>query len=534
MQTNKLIAATNPGYRDKGFAGKLKDLSELHKLQVIHHALVLQVDREGGRFYINRGADGGKNNQYSVIGTLKIRLLTNLYNDSNGTDASVMDMDEYYVLPLNHHHLRFPIAGEVVKVMFDRPMDKSSRVLGYWIGEQTYFATRDYRTTYKYRQASHGKEVTHDEYTIYSGRRPSVIDNDYDVHPNYFLEPFPEDRRAKEGDDMNMGGSNTMIHHSFNAHSEADGEGTLEIGTGYDYIGNVRNKDDSYTPFTDTSFDFDKATDDEIKIYQDLRNYHFQRVRDIDKDKSRWEQLNTLGSRIFLTTKYNIDRRLIHKDTEKDGTGDFGNVQRLYDTNFRDEGPGKNCGKEIEQKQIHDKIDIASGALQGDVVEVQSKARNPITFDDAVPSLLIESEQVRIITRNSERAVNHAVLGEEQLRWNQRLLIMILHQNRTIDILNDRLHRLSVDFVNHIHLAKPGITNAPMGSPESPTGQPITDFTYYVDTTDGSVGGDSSFDEKGSDSPSMLIKDRIKEERKQLEQLIADLPDNLSDSFGLN
>jgi len=529
---NPFIAASSSTHRDKNLVDNLRQLSDLETTPIFRYGLVLQVDREGGRFLIQRGSSGGSNDMRSVNGTCKVRLLTNLYNDTDGTSVAEIDIDDCYVLPLQHNRMHYPIAGEVVRIMFDRPFDRSANTVGYWLSKETQFANRDFTTNYKYREASHGKSVTHDEFAIYSGKRPNVIDNDYDIHPDYDLV-FPEEYRSKEGDIVDQGQADTRIHHSFNAHSEGDKEGYIEIGTGYGYIGNRRNKEPDYVPFDDTSFNFDTATDDKVKQYQNMRLYHFKRFRDADRDSSRWEVLNS-KTKVFAATKFNVDARLIHKDFEKDGTGDFGNVQGFYDKNYRDEGPGPNCGQEIEQAQIHDKIDIDSSAQQGDVLEVQSNTRNAISFDEAKATIMLQADQLRMIASDSTRAINHGVLGEEQLRWLQRMMIIMLHVVRTCDILNDRIHRLGEDMINHIHLIKPGSSTAPLGSPAPPVGKPLKEFLYYVDTTDGEVGGDSSFEEKGSDSPSMKIKDRIKEERKQIEQLIKELPDNLSDSFALN
>src|ERR1700676_5422624 len=96
----------------------LRMLQNLNGFELIRRALVIFVDREGGRLNINLGGNAGSNDISSVPFTLKVRLLTNFYNNDASADNSNIGFDEYYALPLNSPNIiDIPEKGEIVNVI---------------------------------------------------------------------------------------------------------------------------------------------------------------------------------------------------------------------------------------------------------------------------------------------------------------------------------------------------------------------------------------------------------------------------------
>lgn len=525
---NPLRSQYSPVLQKEDMFSSLKKATELGNMSILQTALVLDVDRRGGMFQINRGGNNGGNNLVSSPMTLKVRLITNHYNMSDGNIDGYIDADEYFVLPLlSTNRQEIPERGEYVMIIFDRPFTQSTSVIGYWISKASDFYTKDSRSPFKRSEARQGKEITHSDAVIYSGARPESIDKDYDIKPNWDYEPYPDRIRLKAGDVYDRGRSNTMLIHTFGAHEQAEKRGYIELGTEYEYI-------ESLKKLKEWSWDVEHSQA-EIDEYQAILNNHNKKYLDNFMKRSSWEFLNSSGSRIILATKENIDARLWHKDTEKDWTGKFGNVQKVFDKNFRDDGTGENCGKEIEgtkdeKKPIHDKIDFET--QHGDVLEVIGNEREGIKIDEFMATMYLEAQNFRMIARDGGD-VNHMVLGEMMVRWMMRFGEVVLHMMRTEDILRDRLNKLSKDFMEHMHMVVCGSTLQPLGSPDSNVF--VSRFPYHKGTTNGDVAGDDAeFEQSGSDSIDMSIKDRITDERKNVEALLKQLPEVLSKTHAIN
>ncbi len=538
LRTNPLRSRQDDELQLQDFKNNLASIPNIKNLEVIQKALVISEDRHGGRFEINKG-NAGENNIVSCPFVLKVRLLNNRWNANENNKEDFLDIDEYYVRYFGSPNIiDVPEPGEIVLIIFDKPLSESTNISGYWIGRTLDFATKEYQTTFKRREASQQKHITNSQSNIYGGIKPSVLETDYQIRPNANYEPFPLDLGIfKSGDIGIVGKSNTMMRHSFSIFKEKDDsdiqsdlekqddgkKGYVEIGTEYLYLENT-------TDINNFSYYDENLQDVSPEEYETIRLNHLKKNNLPDRNRAKWEFLNSGGSRIILGTKLNIDARLIHNDTEKDWSGENGNIKKFYHEQFRDEGKGRYCGNEILQQ--HFTLETTWNNTQSDIIKTIANERGAISFDENIPHYFSESEIHSFISRIGEE-INHGVLGERLSLWLTELLIIILHQNRSIDILNSRLHLLSEDFLKHIHPVKPGLTNPPLGSTNS-SGGVIIDYIWYDDTTSDDVGGDSSFDESGSDSPSMKIKDRTKEEREKMENLIKTLPSVMSKTFRLN
>ena len=518
------------------FAKSLGRINKIQNISITTSAIVLEVDRRGGRFIIDRaGADGG-NDLYSPIFTLRVRLLTNFYNSSDGEDRSQFDGDEIYCIPgTGFNIIEIPEPGDVVRVQFNKPFSQDSKGIAYWLGRESWYMTVEGGPGFKRSLPNEGKDITHDDDVNFSGVYPTIIDKDYDIKPEWNYEPYPN-HRFLSGDLVMMGKSNTSIIHSFNTHVEGDKRGLIAIETELDYIHNSQSL---------MAFDWLNSTPDQIQQFKAIQLEHLKYHIDsfTRTDKNRW--LNSLGVRMIYGTKFNADRHLIYYASEKDGTGQYGNMQKSYDINFRDEGEGPmpteedlqrgivQIGTEIQQQPINTELDYDQP--NDDVQQVQADARGAINFDTAVATLYAEFEEIALISRNGGDIV-HAVLGEPLIRWMQQMMINQMHMVRTADILRDELHRLSTEFLQHTHAIVPGQTLAPLGSPLAGNDPFLTDYTYYWQGTTGDVGGDTpTFSEVGDYSPvSNVVKDRISEERSKLEDLIKSSSSLLSRNFKLN
>jgi hypothetical protein len=536
----------NLGIQD--FKNMFYELRKMKQMEMIQTALVMDVDRVGGRFIINKSGANNMNNVTSPPLTLKIRLLTNMYNASDGDD-NFIDIDEYFALPLGSPNIiDIPARGEYVKILVDKPFDASSNITLYWIGRALEYATSEYTTTFKKRDPLHEKSVTHSELSIYSGNRPQIIDKEYDISPNPDIA-FPENIRLKPEDVFLIGKSNTIVRESFSTYKENNSdnadrnidnngnqfplqddekEGYLEFATGLSYIPTDDTKDliDKLKEFSYS--DSTKRSGLSIDEFNKIKLEHFKRHYDPVRSSSKWEFLNS-KTKLILASKLNVDARLIHKDTEKDWTGKFGNVQKLFDKHFRDEGKGSHCGDEILNEHLQ--FNVEFDTKHGDVLKVESNERGPIHFDENIESLMAQAKVFRFVSPDGNN-MNHAVLAEEQGRFIQKLLLILLHQNRTIDIINSRLHLLSVDFLKHFHAVLPSQTQEPLGL--SNPKDFIKNKPWYEGTTSDDVASDSTFDENGADAISMKIKERTKEERKLFEELIREIPNHHSKVFTIN
>ncbi len=540
---NQQRKALNPHLGAKDFTKSLAMIQQLHSLQTILKGLVLDVDREGGMFDILRGANGGLTDIVSPPFTLKVRLLTNLYNNDTENSLASLAYDEYFVLPINSPNIiDIPERGEIVNIQFDKPLAISTGVIGYYFGRALEFATKEYTTTFKRREASQQKSITHSGATIYGGEKPKTIDYDYNIKPNWNYEPFPEYWNRKAGDVLIVGKSNTIIRHTFSAFKEKDDtdvqsenpaqddkkRGVLELGTEYGYAENEKE-------MTEFSYDDEsKRSGLSEEEFEAIRLNHMKKYLDVNRDTSNWEYLPSRGSRLILATKLNVDARLIHPDTAFDWTGKFGNIKKYFDKHFNDVGKGRFCGDEILKETIRFNYDFST--QHGDALLVFAKERDHVTFDENVSTVFSEADAFRFIGKKGGKNINHGVLGEELVRLLQFLIMVLLHNNRSLDILNDNVYRLSEDFLSHIHAVKPGVTNSPLGSPKSPAGLFVKEHPYYDVITSSDVAGDSKeFEEKGSYAPaSGLLKDRTKEERELLELIAKNLPDVLSNVFAFN
>src|SRR5688572_10324659 len=127
MHKNPFISAYSFESQKQDFLKDLKKAKEFSSIELVQTALVLDVDRQGGRFIINRGGNEGNMRYVSVPLTLKVRLLTNYYNGFDGNledlpNDDYIDADEYYVLPLfSPNRQDIPERGDVVNIMFNRP-----------------------------------------------------------------------------------------------------------------------------------------------------------------------------------------------------------------------------------------------------------------------------------------------------------------------------------------------------------------------------------------------------------------------------
>lgn len=533
MDYNPLRGAYNYDDQLDNFIAKLNRATEILSSELIVRGLVLAIDRRGGKWPIVKPGANNANNTFSSPFTLRVRLLTNFHNANDGTNPQFLEGDEVFAIPEGSVNMfDLPQAGEVVLLRFNKPFTNDGIYTAYWIArESADYATRDYRHMWKINEADEDKYITHDQSVIWSGERPSIIDNDDDIRPNSNYEPFPEVRRIKDGDVGMVGKSNTMHLHTFNPHEEGDKRGMIVMETESDYIHNKKEM---------LEFNYDTASEQEIEEFQQIQQEHIKYYLDAYRKTSRNQFLNS-KTKLILATKLNVDRHLVHKDTEKDGKGTFGNVQLLYDPHYRDEGPGdtpkdptnedrNQCGTEILNEPITKETEYSN--TQKDVVKVNSDPRPPISFDEAVAVIFGQADKF-VFASPKGKNMNHTVLAEEQARWLQTLLTVVLHMLRTQDIHNDRINRLAKEFLIHQHLVTPAKTLAPLGSPNLEN--LIKEFLWYDNTTRGTVGNDTEqFEEKGSDSLDMKVKDRITEDRKKVVQLIKDIPLHHSTVFTIN
>lgn len=515
------------------FAKNLTSVSKIANTSILHRALVLEIDRIGSRFIINRPGANNDNNMVSSPFTIRARLLTNYYNNSDGLNRGEFDGDEIFAIPEGSiNRLDIPEAGETILIRLDYPFTKDGIYTAYWIGRENAFATKQYNLPFKYNEASANDFLTHDESVLYGGNKPQIITKEYSIKPERNYEPYPWPHNFKSGDVFDLGKSNTLIKHTFDIDNESDKRGYLEFGVEYEYIHNTK-------PLL--SFDFRTATESEIIDFQKIQEEHIKYHLSNFRKMPAWQWQNC-SSRIIIATKTNIDRHLIHKNSEKDGTGQHGNMKLEFDQHFRDEGPGKETpsdnsyrkqiGKEIKKEPITSKIEYKQN--HNDIISVKCQARKPITFDIAQPSIFLESDDIKILSRKGGK-INHMMLGETYVRWMQEVMMIMLKQNRDLNLLNDRIHKLAIDFLKHRHTVVPGQSLEPMGSPYTGQGTFLKSFLWYDDTTEGDVGGDSKlYEESGSDSVTMKIRNRLIEERNKLEELINRMPEFLSNTHSIN
>src|SRR4051812_21297514 len=121
MFNDPIRSPFHPELQAQEFLRNLGDLSELKEFQLLQSAIVLDVDRVGAKFRILRGGSGGNNKIYSPPATLRVRLLTNSYNQGDAIDPTLLSPDEYYLLYIGSPNIiDYPQAGEVVTCIFDK------------------------------------------------------------------------------------------------------------------------------------------------------------------------------------------------------------------------------------------------------------------------------------------------------------------------------------------------------------------------------------------------------------------------------
>lgn len=472
---------------------------------ILFRALVTEVDRIGGLFLDN---DTG---MPSTIYSIRARLLTGARDDTGRTEETKELLSVFYPFRTINNML-IPEVGEVVIVIYNQISNTDAKI-GFWICAESISTNHfvDNLFTKNVIGITDGPELP-DLYR-YGGKAPIGLTGDYyDMSPNSNYEPFPEMFRRKPGDMVAIGRSNTKIQHSFNAEDGANKSGYIELVTEQTYI-----KDDH---------------EEHNKFFTDF--YSSRKAFNAD-NTHQWQFLNSSGVRVGLFTKANVDKIFIDRHTEKDGTGQYGNVQLKFDKHFYEPGvkdDSKVGQDDVLQENIKDTVDYAKQA--DDVTEAESSKRGDILFDDNVASFLVEADLVRIFSRSGDE-MNHAVLGERLVRWLIRQELDILYLVRIVDQIRDRLHLLSDDFLHHGHPLTPAQAIQPAGSTKPL--RLIMNELQHFNNTDGDVGSDSGeLDESGSDSPrtSEGIKDRITEIREQTEKRIKELSEVLSRNIALN
>ena len=193
----------------------------------------------------------------------------------------------------------------------------------------------------------------------------------------------------------------------------------------------------------------------------------------------------------------------------------------------------------------------------------QEREEEFVPFDSQVPTIYFEAEQFKFCSR-SGKDMNHAVLGEELVRWAIRVSLDNLHLARTVDLLTTRVNTLALDFAQHTHpTTPPGVPTPPTGSFRGTDGgtgsessnseeHPIfnTIMNVIPTTSPEVVSGEDSWisddlknvDESGGqdNGPKLMagvgvtVRDRLKDYRKRISQRMLELPDILSNRFSLN
>lgn len=492
---------------------KAKSQSEIEALakknnQILFRAIVVEVDRLGGQF-----ADSDRG-MAAPIFSLRGRLITGLRDNTGSTEDSLSLLPIFYPLQ-SIANIALPEVGETVWVVFDN--NDSNNKIGYWLSICTPPVTQfDYNV---FTKKSTGIEFGPDLADIYKygGDVPVGLSADRtDISPSPIYSPFPSRVQIKPGDVISIGRSNTRIQQSFNSEDAANKSGYIELATETLYIQNDEDKHN-------TKFD---------KLF---------RQGDIFKntDTREWQFMNVSGCRFFMATKANADKLLIDHNTEKDGTGQYGNVQKKFDKHFFEDGPkdGSKVGSgDVKKENIQDTVDYSDKA--NDVISAQADKRNTMLWDSNEATTLIEGDIINLITRQGGDTVQHAVKGEDLIRLLIRMNLNILYLTRLLDQVRDRLNKLGNDFRYHGHSLLPGQSMAPTGSTKEATPIPIIYENAWYDNTTGDVGSDSpdSLDEKGSDDTFSgdYLKKRIKELRNQVDQIIKDSSKVLSLNIRLN
>lgn len=180
-----------------------------------------------------------------------------------------------------------------------------------------------------------------------------------------------------------------------------------------------------------------------------------------------------------------------------------------------------------------------------------------VPFDSQVPTVTIESERINLISR-SGKDINHAVLGEELVRFLERLMMKVNYLARTVDLLRSRTATLALDFAQHTH------ESCPNGPPTPPTGgfrgtrggtgaDQVASPVHNIKNTVNNViptlvpekvkGNDFEFFEEfgagdagpsNMAKPNLSVKVRLDQYFKMIDQSAAELADILSNRVSLN